>query len=140
MKDERRLTPVQRLRQAEPSWLRSGQTTALFSSDTEKDPVSEALGGIPTAACTLAGRARWEEGCDAGRGALMRVGSSTGSLRSLGSSESFDSECAGGGTDTKQALLGGWSWCWPSLFADNNGREGHQVGESLSLGISLIRR
>lgn len=95
MKDERRLTPVQRLRQAEPSWLRSGQTTALFSSDTEKDPVSEALGGIPTAACTLAGRARWEEGCDAGRGALMRVGSSTGSLRSLGSSESLTASVRG---------------------------------------------
>lgn len=44
--DSGRLTPVQRLRQAEPSWLRSGQTTTLFSSETEKDPVSEARGGI----------------------------------------------------------------------------------------------
>lgn len=40
------LTPVQRLRQAELSWLRSGQTTTLFSSETEKDPVSEARGGM----------------------------------------------------------------------------------------------
>ncbi len=45
--DSRRgLTPVQRLRQAELSWLRSGQTTTLFSSETEKDPVSEARGGM----------------------------------------------------------------------------------------------
>lgn len=41
-----RLTPVQRLRQAELSWLRSGHTTTLFSSETEKDPVSEARGGM----------------------------------------------------------------------------------------------
>jgi hypothetical protein len=37
-----RLTPVQRLRQAELSWLRSGQTTTLFSSLTEKELVSGA--------------------------------------------------------------------------------------------------
>jgi len=37
---------VQRLRQAELSWLRSGQTTTLFSSETEKEPVSEARGGM----------------------------------------------------------------------------------------------
>lgn len=37
---------MQRLRQAELSWLRSGQTTTLFSSETEKDPVSEARGGM----------------------------------------------------------------------------------------------
>jgi hypothetical protein len=47
-REGRTLTPVQRLRHAEPSWLRSGQTTTLFSSDTEKDPVSEARGGIPS--------------------------------------------------------------------------------------------
>ena len=41
-----RLTPVQRFLHAEPSWLRSGQTTTLFSSETEKDPVSEARGGM----------------------------------------------------------------------------------------------
>lgn len=42
------LTPVQRFLQAEPSWFRSGQTTTLFSSDTEKDPVRDARGGIPS--------------------------------------------------------------------------------------------
>jgi hypothetical protein len=44
----RRLTPVQRFRQAEPSWLRNGQTTTLFSSLTEKELVSGAAreGGI----------------------------------------------------------------------------------------------
>jgi len=44
--EEEGLTPVQRLRQAEPSWLRSGQTTTLFSSETENEPVSEERGGI----------------------------------------------------------------------------------------------
>ena len=57
-----RLTPVQRLRQAELSWLRSGQTTTLFSSETEKDPVSEARGGMasiyPPCLCECAGRAQ----------------------------------------------------------------------------------
>lgn len=33
---------MQRFRQAEPSWLRSGQTTTLFSSLTEKELVSGA--------------------------------------------------------------------------------------------------
>jgi hypothetical protein len=37
---------VQRLRQAEPSWFRSGQTTTLFSSFTENEPVNGARGGI----------------------------------------------------------------------------------------------
>lgn len=37
---------MQRFLHAEPSWLRSGQTTTLFSSETEKDPVSEARGGM----------------------------------------------------------------------------------------------
>jgi hypothetical protein len=39
---------VQRFRQAEESWLRNGQTTTLFSSLTENDPVSGAAreGGI----------------------------------------------------------------------------------------------
>jgi hypothetical protein len=53
---------VQRLRQAELSWLRSGQTTTLFSSETEKDPVSEARGGMasiyPPCLCERAGRAQ----------------------------------------------------------------------------------
>lgn len=37
---------MQRFRQAEPSWLRRGQTTTLFSSLTEKEPVKGARGGI----------------------------------------------------------------------------------------------
>jgi hypothetical protein len=53
---------VQRFRQAEPSWLRSGQTTTLFSSDTEKDPVSEARGGITTCMYPR-GAVRGIEGC-----------------------------------------------------------------------------
>lgn len=40
------LTPIQRLRQLEPSWLRSGQTTSLFASVIEKDDVRDDLGGI----------------------------------------------------------------------------------------------
>lgn len=60
MATRRGLTPVQRLRQAELSWLRSGQTTTLFSSETEKDPVSEARGGMasiyPPCLCERVGR------------------------------------------------------------------------------------
>lgn len=38
---------MQRFRQAEPSWLRRGQTTTWFSSETEKLPVNGAReGGI----------------------------------------------------------------------------------------------
>lgn len=40
------LTPMQRFRQLEPSWLRNGQTTSLFESVIEKDEVREDLGGI----------------------------------------------------------------------------------------------
>ena len=48
---------MQRFRQAELSWLRSGQTTTLFSSETEKEPVSAARGGM----------ASIEEGGEGGR-------------------------------------------------------------------------
>lgn len=41
-----RFSPMQRLRQLEPSWLRSGQTTSLFASVIEKDDVRDDLGGI----------------------------------------------------------------------------------------------
>lgn len=37
---------MQRLRQLEPSWLRSGQTTSLFASVMEKEDVRDDLGGI----------------------------------------------------------------------------------------------
>lgn len=37
---------MQRLRQLEPSWLRSGQTTSLLASVIEKDEVKDVLGGI----------------------------------------------------------------------------------------------
>ena len=40
------LTPRHRLRQAEPSWFFSGQTTSFCASDTEKELVSELRGGI----------------------------------------------------------------------------------------------
>ena len=40
------LTPMHRLRQLEPSWLRSGQTTSLLASVMEKDEVREDLGGM----------------------------------------------------------------------------------------------
>jgi hypothetical protein len=39
-------TPVQRFRHAEPSWFRSGHTTTLFSSFTEKEPVKGGRGGM----------------------------------------------------------------------------------------------
>lgn len=37
---------MQRLRQLEPSWFRSGQTTSLLASVIEKDEVKEDRGGI----------------------------------------------------------------------------------------------
>ena len=40
------LTPMQRLRQLEPSWFRRGQTTSLLASVIEKDEVKEDRGGI----------------------------------------------------------------------------------------------
>jgi hypothetical protein len=55
---KRARTPVQRLRQGEPSWLRSGQTTTLFSSDSEKEPVREARGGM--ASCIYPGSEEME--------------------------------------------------------------------------------
>ena len=60
------LTPVQRLRQAEPSWLRSGQTTTLFSSLTEKEPVKGARGGMASIGHrilgeTVRGGGGWEQ-------------------------------------------------------------------------------
>jgi hypothetical protein len=42
----KRRTPMQRLRQLEPSWLRKGQTTSLLESVIEKDEVRDDLGGI----------------------------------------------------------------------------------------------
>lgn len=47
-----RLTPRHRLRQLEPSWLRSGQTTSLLlESVREKDEVKDERGGILTPPC-----------------------------------------------------------------------------------------
>lgn len=40
------LTPMQRFLQLEPSWLRNGQTTSLFESVIENDPMRDDLGGI----------------------------------------------------------------------------------------------
>jgi len=67
-----RLTPIQRLRQLEPSWLRSGQTTSLLASVIEKDEVRDDLGGIlhvyktqtPPSDGTVG--ARWSRGADGG--------------------------------------------------------------------------
>lgn len=42
----RKLTPMQRLRQLEPSWFRSGQTTSLLASVIEKEEVKADRGGI----------------------------------------------------------------------------------------------
>lgn len=42
------LTPIQRLRQLEPSWFRRGQTTSLFESVIENEDVKEDRGGILT--------------------------------------------------------------------------------------------
>jgi hypothetical protein len=54
---------VQRFRQAELSWLRSGQTTTLFSSETEKEPVSAARGGMASIEEGAAGgTSGWAEG------------------------------------------------------------------------------
>jgi hypothetical protein len=48
---------VQRFRQADPSWLRRGQTTTLFSSLTENEPVSGARGGIASICQSILGGA-----------------------------------------------------------------------------------
>ena len=45
-KRKERLTPRHRFRQLEPSWLRSGHTTSLLASVTEKEEVREARGGM----------------------------------------------------------------------------------------------
>lgn len=47
---------MQRLRQLEPSWFRSGQTTSLLASVIEKDEVKEDRGGILSATPPCAGR------------------------------------------------------------------------------------
>jgi len=47
--------------------LRSGQTTTLFSSETEKDPVSEARGGIASSIYPRTGRAGGQAGGDSSR-------------------------------------------------------------------------
>jgi len=39
---------MQRLRQPEPSWFFSGQTTSLLASVTEKELVRPDRGGIPS--------------------------------------------------------------------------------------------
>lgn len=72
-----RLTPVQRLRQAELSWFRSGHTTTLFSSLTEKELVSGAArdGGM---AASINGRSfatkQWHVESEAlGRGSSVRA-------------------------------------------------------------------
>jgi hypothetical protein len=48
---------VQRFRQADPSWFRRGQTTTLFSSFTENEPVSGARGGIASIGQSILGGA-----------------------------------------------------------------------------------
>jgi len=45
-KEGARLTPRHRFLQLEPSWLRSGHTTSLLTSVTEKELVKEARGGM----------------------------------------------------------------------------------------------
>ena len=57
---------MQRLRQLEPSWFRSGQTTSLLASVIEKEEVKADRGGIlsTTPPCAGAERARgswWDE-------------------------------------------------------------------------------
>lgn len=123
---KRALTPVQRFRQADASWFRSGQTTTLFSSDTEKDPVSEARGGIPSCIYPRAGdRAQWAKG--RGRvakvkGRAVGVNGRRGALVQL--VRSFGSSDGGGvteGSGTKQALTA--VGCWAVVLrADNEGR------------------
>lgn len=62
---------MQRLRQLEPSWLRSGQTTSLLESLMEKDDVRDDRGGIvsywfnPTmyGGFNLKRGVRWAAGC-----------------------------------------------------------------------------
>lgn len=62
------LTPMQRLRQLEPSWLRSGQTTSLFASVIENEDVKDDLGGILVRVSgsnpTMRRRGFWRGGVD----------------------------------------------------------------------------
>lgn len=53
---------MQRLRQLEPSWFRSGQTTSLLASVIEKDEVRDDRGGILSASPPCAGRGAWAGG------------------------------------------------------------------------------
>ena len=53
---------MQRLRQLEPSWFRSGQTTSLFASVIEKEEVKEDRGGILSLAPPCAGRSEDQGG------------------------------------------------------------------------------
>jgi hypothetical protein len=69
-----RLTPVQRLRQLEASKFRSGQTTTLFSSDMEKEPVRPRGGMVPRTCIYPEARA-------------VRRGQKAGSLRRQGKAQ-----------------------------------------------------
>jgi len=63
---------MQRLRQLDPSWFCSGQTTSLLASVMEKEDVRDDLGGIlKTPPCAVAGRARggWLSGWRGAEGA-----------------------------------------------------------------------
>jgi hypothetical protein len=66
---------VQRFRHAELSWFRSGHTTTLFSSLTEKEPVKGARGGMASIGQRmLAGAVRTVGWCRAGWAPSMAAG------------------------------------------------------------------
>jgi hypothetical protein len=73
------LTPVQRLRQAEPSWFRSGQTTTLFSSFTENEPVNGARGGIASIGKSISSA----EPCTGSRVGFLAVNGSCEAMKHL---------------------------------------------------------
>lgn len=59
---ETALTPKHRFRQLEPSLLVNGQTTSLLASETEKELVREARGGMVCMYLSLPSAERWGGG------------------------------------------------------------------------------
>lgn len=129
---------MQRLRQAEPSWLRSGQTTTLFSSETENEPVRGARGGMaasiylcPRAEPSAVGGQR-REAVNGGSGACS-------SFRKLGGSGlSCERPLRAAVVAASEGGLAGQSKLWPESslrrvmrgFKEAQGGEQHLVPPS----------
>ena len=87
---------MHRLRQLEPSWFRSGQTTSLFESVMEKEPVKVDRGGILTPPCAgrliavLGGGAVVISEARGAEGVAQLMWTASGSVVAFRSDESVD--------------------------------------------------